>query len=906
MIGTTIDRYRIVEQLGQGGMGVVYKARDTLLDRFVALKVLLPDTTADPDRRRRFLLEAKSASSLNHPGIVAIYDVVAVDGQDVLVMEWVQGETLESRLAQRRMPLSEALGLGIAIADALARAHTAGIVHRDLKPSNVMVTADGVKILDFGLAKLVEAPFSHPEAPTMAPEEPSLTRERAVLGTVGWMSPEQASGEPVDSRGDVFAFGVLLYEMLTGLHPFRRGTALETIAAIREDEPRRPTEIVPALPPEVERAALRCLRKNPEQRWQSLSDLKVVLEDLKEDTESGRTVVPGQPVRRRTVPLWFVVGIAAVAVIAVAALVFLRQREPAGARPLDLHRLTYDAGASLVPAISPDGNLVAFSSDRAGDGGFDIWVRHINQPQPTRLTTHPADDWHPSFSPDGSRLIFRSQRNGGGIYIVNALGGELRKVAGPGIFPKFTPDGDHFVYAEDVAWSPGNIRRMFVAAVQGGPPLPLVPGWGVGAPPNNTGPVFSPDGRLVIFSGAPFDDPGKMGWWVAPVDGGEPWSSDAEAAGVMKEIVHFPSNWLPGRLIFIAGTTIEGMNLYQVKISDDGRVSGPLEPLTSGPGMSWVPKVSNDGRIALSRFSWVIHLWEVALDPESGKAVGTPRRITDDASPKFAFSLTRDGDRLAYSTYAGSRDDPRNEIHVLDRTDGTETVPLAYAMVVLSLHPRLSDDGSLLSWRVRQGGELISWVAPIDDPVGRELCRGCRVVDFFADGTSVLATSGNRLVRRLIDDGAETAVLELEDLVLLDADLSRDDGWLAIQLGNSDGTVTVCVVPVEDPPVPRERWIRIEGEGVWVGAPRWSADGATIYFISERDDFLCVWGQALDATTKSPVDKPFVVAHTHASEMRILPFAKQMWNLEVGADRLVFNAGEVNGDVYTAVLDNLN
>ena len=279
MIGTTIDRYRIVEQLGQGGMGVVYKARDTLLDRFVALKVLLPDTTADPDRRRRFLLEAKSASSLNHPGIVAIYDVVAVDGQDVWVMEWVPGETLESRLAQRRMPLSEALGLGIAIADALARAHTAGIVHRDLKPSNVMVTADGVKILDFGLAKLVEAPFSHPEAPTMAPEEPSLTRERAVLGTVGWMSPEQASGEPVDSRGDVFAFGVLLYEMLTGLHPFRRGTALETIAAIREDEPRRPTEIVPALPPEVERAALRCLRKNPEQRWQSLSDLKN-LEDV--------------------------------------------------------------------------------------------------------------------------------------------------------------------------------------------------------------------------------------------------------------------------------------------------------------------------------------------------------------------------------------------------------------------------------------------------------------------------------------------------------------------------------------------------------------------------------------------------------------------------------------------------
>ncbi len=193
MIGTTIDRYQILEQLGQGGMGVVYKARDTTLERFVALKVLPPEKTADTERRQRFLQEAKSASSLNHPGIVTVHDVVTVDGQDVLVMELVEGETLESLLAQRRMPLSEALGLGIGIADAMARAHAAGIVHRELKPSNVMITSDGVKVLDFGLAKLTEAPFSHPEAPTLAQGESSLTRQRAVLGTVGWMSPEQAS-----------------------------------------------------------------------------------------------------------------------------------------------------------------------------------------------------------------------------------------------------------------------------------------------------------------------------------------------------------------------------------------------------------------------------------------------------------------------------------------------------------------------------------------------------------------------------------------------------------------------------------------------------------------------------------------------------------------------------------------
>jgi Tol biopolymer transport system component/predicted Ser/Thr protein kinase len=903
MIGTTIDRYQIVEQLGQGGMGVVYKARDTLLERFVALKVLPPDKTTDPERRQRFLQEAKSASALNHPGIVAVHDVITVDGQDVLVMELVEGETLEERLAQRRMPLSEALGLSIAIAEALARAHSAGIVHRDLKPSNVMVTADGVKVLDFGLAKLTEAPFTHPEGPTMAQDESSLTQQRAVLGTVGWMSPEQASGEPVDSRSDVFAFGVLLYEMLTGTHPFRRGTVLETIAAIREDEPARLTETVPALPPEVERAVLRCLRKNPERRWQSLSDLKVVLEDLKEDTESGRTMVPGQPARRRAVSPWLVAGVAAVVVVALAVVVPLLRREPAGVRPLELHRLTYDAGASLGPTISPDGNLVAFSSDRAGRGDFDIWVRHINQPEPTRLTDHPADDWHPSFSPDGSRLIFRSQRDGGGIYIVNALGGGLRKVAGPGLFPRFTPDGESFVYGEDTAWSPGFILRMIRAPVHGGPAEPFIPGWGVLAPPNSTGPVFSPDGRLVIFHGAQLDDPVEYDWWVAPVDGGEPWSSGARTAVDRIGFVQFPTCWLPGRLLLVAGTTIEGMNLYQARISDDGHVTGPVEPLTAGPGMSWVPKVSRDGRIALSRFYWIIHLWEVGLDPASGRPVGDPRPITDDASPKFSFSLTRDGDRLAYSTYAGSRDSPRNEIHLLDRTTGSEAVPLTYPMAILSLHPRLNGDGSRLSWRTRSEGGSVSWVAPTDDPAGRELCRGCQVVDFFTDGASVLAASGNRLVRRVIDGGVENPVLELGDMRIVDADLSRDDRWLAIQVGNPDRTVSGYLVPVEDPPAARDRWIRIDEHGVWIGAPRWSADGATIYFISERDDFLCVWGQPLDPSTKVPVGDPFAAAHAHTTKMKMLPFAKHMWNLEVGADRLVFNAGELTGDVYTAMLD---
>jgi Tol biopolymer transport system component/predicted Ser/Thr protein kinase len=904
MIGQTIDRYRIVEQLGQGGMGVVYKARDTLLERFVALKVLPPEKSSDPERRQRFLQEARSASALNHPGIVAVHDVVTHDGQDILVMELVEGETLEQLLARRKLPLSEALGLGIGIADALAKAHAAGIVHRDLKPSNVMVTPEGVKILDFGLAKLTDSPFVDPEAPTVAPDESSLTRQRAILGTVGWMSPEQASGDTVDTRSDIFAFGVLMYEMLTGKHPFRRRTTLETLAAIREEEPERLTEVLQSLPPEAERAVLRCLRKDPSKRWQNLSDLGAVLEDLKEDTESGRKILVEAATGRRRISLRLVAGVAAVVVAAAVTAVFLIRRGPVASPPLELRRLTYDAGATLVPSISPDGNLVAFTSDRGGDTGFDIWVRHINQPEPTQLTDHPADDWYPEFSPDGSRIVFRAQREGGGIYVVNALGGGLRRVAGRGLHPHFSPDGSDIVFAEDPQWAPDFLRRMFKVPVQGGTPEPLIPGWGVRPPPSSIGPVLSPDGRLVLFNGAPLDDPRRSDWWVAPVDGGEPWSSEPKEAGVVEDVVSFPAVWLPGKLLFVAGTTFSGMNLYGAQISDEGIISGPIRPLTTGPGMTWMPSVSSNGRIALSRFSWVVHLWEIPLDTRTGQPTGAPRRITDDASPKFSFSLTRDGDRLVYSTYAGPRGKRRNDVVLQDRSTGKESVPVSVAATTTSAFPRLANDGSLLSWRDLVDREWVSLVAPLDDPIGRELCRDCIIVDFFADNKHALVDWGRSLSRVRIADGSETPILELEEgRALIDTDLSRDDRWLAIQVGEPDGNVAIFAVPLRDSAVTLQEWIEIAADSFWNGSPRWSTDGNTLYFLSQRGDFLCVWGQPLDPNTKEPEGDPFPAAHAHGSGMTRMPFAKYMWNLEVGGDRLVFNAAEVTGDVYTAVLE---
>jgi Tol biopolymer transport system component len=758
-------------------------------------------------------------------------------------------------------------------------------------------------VLDFGLAKSFESLYVDPEAPTIAPDESSLTHQRAILGTVGWMSPEQASGETVDARSDVFAFGVLMYEMLTGKHPFRRKSTLETLAAIREEEPERPTEVVPSLPPEAERAVLRCLRKDPSKRWQSLSDLGAVLEDLKEDTESGRGILVEHAAVRRRGTLGLVVALAAIVVVAAVATVLILLPGRGSIGPPELRRLTYDAGPTLLPSISPDGNLIAFTSDRNGNSGYDVWVRHINQPEPTRLTDHPADDWFPRFSPDGARIVFRSQRDQGGIYIVNALGGGLRKVAGPGYFPRFSPDGASIVYVEDPQWAPSFLRKMFRVPVQGGEPQPFIPGWGTYPPPTNTGPIFSPDGRRVLFRGAPFDDPRRSNWWVAPVDGGEPWSSDVDPVEMMLDVVSCPSIWLPGRLLFVAGTTISGINLYRASITDDGRISGPVEPLTTGPGMTWAPTVSSNGLVALERSSWIIHLWEIALDPANGRPVGAPSRITDDASPKFSFSLTRDGSRLAYSTYAGYRGKRRTEIHLQDRSSGEKTVPVSLATAAVSLHTRLSGDGSLLAWSAPIDGQTVSLVAPTDNPVGRELCRECTVVDFFTDGEHVLVDRGPSLSRVRIADGAETPILEMgESRRLLDTDLSRDDRWLAVQIGEPDGSAPIYAVPLDEDPVAPKEWVRIPADGYWAGAPRWSTDGNTLYYLSDRDDFICVWGQHLHPDSRMPVGEPFPVAHAHASAMHRMPFGRGNWTLEVGGNRLVFNAEEMEGDVYTAML----
>src|SRR5262249_12700458 len=403
-------------------------------DRFVAIKVLPAERVTDPERKKRFVQEAKTASALNHPNIIHIYDIDQEEGIDFIAMEFVEGRTLDQLIPRHGLRLNEVLKMSVQMADALAAAHAVGIVHRDLKPANVMVSESGiVKILDFGLAKLAErTDGSDPDAKTVQPGSDSQTEEGTILGTVSYMSPEQAAGKKLDSRSDIFSFGSVLYEMTTGQRAFQGDSKMSTLAAILNKDPKRLTELSEGVPAELEKIVTRCLRKAPERRLQTMADLKVALEDLKEESDSGKLPVTAAPQRARRQRIWVAGLILLLLPVPLAVWLVRSTNRPALETPMVAVPLTSYPGEERQPTFSPDGNQVTFSWNGEKQDNFDIYVKLISgSGRPLRLTTSPAEDFDPAWSPDGRWIAFlrKLSERRAAIVLVPPIGGSERKLA---------------------------------------------------------------------------------------------------------------------------------------------------------------------------------------------------------------------------------------------------------------------------------------------------------------------------------------------------------------------------------------------------------------------------------------------------------------------------------------------
>jgi serine/threonine protein kinase len=320
--GESFGPYNVVGLVGSGGMGEVYRARDTRLERDVALKLLRTDKLGDSERRQQFVQEARAASALNHPNIVSIYDMLPVGDAHALVLEYVPGKTLDQLIPKRGLRLSEGLRWAIQIADALCSAHKAGIIHRDLKPGNIMVTESGtVKLLDFGLAKIINSEPLAGDDLTRTMMSEHATGERVIAGTISYMSPEQAQSKPVDRRTDIFSFGAVLYEMMTGRRAFSGDSTVSLLSSILKDNPEHPSQLAADVPRELERIIERCLRKDPDKRFQDAGDLKIALEDIRDEYESGSQPAPTTPpLMLVTRWKWVAAGLAAIVIASVIAL----------------------------------------------------------------------------------------------------------------------------------------------------------------------------------------------------------------------------------------------------------------------------------------------------------------------------------------------------------------------------------------------------------------------------------------------------------------------------------------------------------------------------------------------------------------------------------------------------------
>jgi len=681
--GTRLGPYEIVALLGAGGMGEVYRARDPRLGRDVAVKVLPARLADDPERLRRFEQEARAAAALNHSNILALYDVGSHEGNPYLVTELLEGETLRERLQAGSLVPRKAVELAIQIAHGLAAAHAKDIVHRDLKPENLFMTKDGtVKILDFGLAKL------RPERPEPAVVGDATTRMSdtspgMVLGTTGYMSPEQVRGQPADQRSDIFAFGVVLYEMISGKKAFVRDSAAGTLSAILEHDPPDLAAIGHPVAPAVERIVRRCLEKKPEDRFHSAHDLALALEAA--STGELAAARPGTPARLAVRRRWLAVTVAAVAVLAVVAWLALRGARTHGrvqfAGGGRLNLLLSLSEPVLAQALSSDGKMLAYVLETQGQS--DLYAMRVAGGARLRLTNDPARESSPEFSPDGERIVFTRFSPGGEapeICVMPTLGGDVMPVLAGGTHASWSADGTRLAI---LMWRPPEPQTLITVDAAGRDLKVLLRADSVY--PFIKRFSWSPDGSSLAVARSTGGMASEI--WLVPTGGGQarkPWtdppgvfSGDPGFAADGAGIVHVSNRGGAENIWFMplgGGTPVQltsgpgpdsepsvarGGGVSFMNIRDRTGIficdlaSGEKRELESHSGPLWAPAFSPDGEeVAYSRAeadgSW--HIWVVSVGS------GEQRRLTSSALPEVYPRFSRDGKWVIYCTWSPQAD----------------------------------------------------------------------------------------------------------------------------------------------------------------------------------------------------------------------------------------------------------
>ncbi|HET9384662.1 MAG TPA: protein kinase [Gemmatimonadales bacterium] len=914
MVTKTFSHYELLEPLGEGGMGTVFRAVDTRLGRPVAVKVLRNEAALNDESRKRFVQEARAASGLNHPHIVTIYDIGQHEGVDFIAMEYVAGHSLANLVGHPGTTLEDMLKYAVQIADALAAAHAAGIVHRDLKPANIMVNDKGsIKVLDFGLAKLI-SPVGFEPIDDLASTETQASREHltergTILGTTAYMSPEQAEGKPTNARSDVFSFGAVLYEMVTGRRAFAGGTKMATIAAILERDPRPPSETNPGVPRELEKVIARCLRKDPERRWQGMADLKVALEEVRDDLAQKEDTTPraSTPAHRSILRPALLLSASIFAIGALTLAMWWRtSAPPSDPRPTST-RLTSDVGWTDYPAISPDGRMLAYASDRSGDGNLDIWIQPIPGGSPVQLTRHPADDVDPSFSADGSRVAFHSSRGEGGIYVIPTIGGEERLFVERGFSPRFSPDGMRIAYG--VSESPGS--QIYVAPAEGGTGTKLATGFYLASAP-----VWSPDGREVLFWGqADRDGPpeNNVDWWVASMTGGPPVRTNARSVLLresFRQAFHglpTPDGWVgTGNRIVFHALAGDSWDTWQVAIAPKTwRVSEAPQRVMSGTTDEVNASVTSSGRMVYMSRTSGADIWSLPIDANRGKVQGQLTRITPDVAEDYDPALSADGGTLVFrSRRAGNFDIISKNLKTSQETLVTQTPA--------DDSPVISPDGTKVAYSFAQDGKTPIFVAGVSGGSPQAVCADCGEVEQWSpSGAEILFVtshdpSGVGLVR--LESSTQRDWLKHPDYGVFGARLSSDGQWVTFN-GRRDrlAPAQVFVARVLDSSVAGERdereWIVVTEDG---DAPAWSPDASLLYFWSSRDGFPCLWAHRLAPGTKKPIGSFLAIQHFHSKGLSWRNLHLGAPDIAVAHDKIVFNLGEDSGNVWMTELPPLD